>query len=123
MLADNVLQKNLTAMADNPIRTWFWVTAKEDAGNRMSYFAIWFSNVTTLQLKTSADVTLSQGFGSMSVADELTPDRVNLVQAQAGGRSGMWRRAPHRGCISFARFGKRTTSSLQPLGTMGVQSY
>lgn len=53
ILADNVLQKNLTAIADNPIRTWFWVTAKEEVGNRMSYFAIWFSNVTTLQLKTA----------------------------------------------------------------------
>lgn len=84
ILADNVLQENLSALKEKPFGTAAWVKAKSEVADRMSYFSIWFSSAVTLQLKTTGNQTFTQSFGGASTADELTPERI----AYASGRNG-----------------------------------
>ena len=84
ILADNVLQENLSLLKEKPFGTAAWVKAKSEVADRMSYFSTWFQSAVTLQLKTSQNLTFTQSFGSASTADELTAERV----AYAAGRDG-----------------------------------
>lgn len=84
ILADNVLQENLSLLKEKPFGTATWVKARSEVADRMSYFSIWFSSAVTLQLKTVGNQSFTQSFGSASTADELTAERV----AYASGRNG-----------------------------------
>ncbi len=84
ILADNVLQKNLSIMKANPPGTIAWIEAKGEVGDRMGYFGIWFTSAVTFQLKTVNGAMFSQSFGNASTADELTPDRVSLAAGRYG---------------------------------------
>ena len=84
ILADNVLQKNLSIMKDHPPGTIAWVEAKQEVGDRMGYFGIWFTSAVTFQLKTASGAMFSQSFGNASTADELTADRVNYAARKYG---------------------------------------
>ena len=76
ILADNVLQENLSILKEKPFGTAAWVKAKSEVADRMSYFSIWFQSAVTLQLKTVGNQSFTQSFGSASTADELTAERV-----------------------------------------------
>lgn len=84
ILADNVLQENLSAMKAKPPGTVAWVEAKQEVADRVGYFGIWFNSAVTLQLKTAGGSTFYQAFGNASTADQLTPERV----AYAADRHG-----------------------------------
>lgn len=84
ILADNVLQENLSILKEKPFGTAAWVKAKSEVADRMSYFSIWFQSAVTLQLKTVGNQSFTQSFGSASTADELTAERM----AYASGRNG-----------------------------------
>lgn len=66
MLADDVLQKNLTVMKKNPPGTVAWVAAHSEVGDRVAYFGLWSSTAITLQLRTAAGSIFSQAFGNIS---------------------------------------------------------
>lgn len=84
ILADNVLQENLSVMKEKPSGAMTWIRARQAVADRMSYFSIWFTSAVTLQLKTAGGMTFNQAFGHASTADELTEDRV----LYASGRNG-----------------------------------
>lgn len=84
ILADNVLQENLSLMKSKPPGTVAWVEAKQEVADRVGYFGIWFSSAITLQLKTAGGATFYQAFGNAATADELTPERI----AYAANRYG-----------------------------------
>lgn len=84
ILADNVLQKNLSQMHDMPTSTASWVSAKKEVGDRMSYFAIWFNNVETLQLKTASGETFIQGYGRTHAVDRISEQSINTARTMGG---------------------------------------
>lgn len=84
ILADNVLQENLSVMKEKPSGAMSWIRARQAVAERMSYFSIWFTSAVTLQLKTAGGMTFNQAFGHASTADELTEERV----VYASGRNG-----------------------------------
>lgn len=84
ILADNVLQENLSVMKEKPSGAMTWIRARQAVAERMSYFSIWFTSAVTLQLKTAGGMTFNQAFGHASTADELTEERV----VYASGRNG-----------------------------------
>lgn len=87
ILADNVLQQNLSAMRENPAGTVAWVEARSAVEDRVAYFSLWFTSALTLQLKTTGGTAFSQAFGNASQAaaiNALTDERV----ARAAGHNG-----------------------------------
>lgn len=94
ILADNVLQKNLSVMKKRLPGTFAWVEAKSEINDRMSYFGIWFTSAITFQLKTADGAFFSQSFGWASTADELTPERIALAAENQGRETWLAEEGP-----------------------------
>ena len=87
ILADNVLQQNLSIMKDNPPGTTAWVSARAEVSDRVSYFGLWFTSAFSLQLRTTQGAVFSQAFGNASnlfMTSDLTAD----YAAKAEGHKG-----------------------------------
>ena len=84
ILSDTALQKDLSTMKRLSPGTMAWVTAHTDAGNRVAYFSLWFSNTVSFQLKAASGASFSHFFGSSVNADELTPEMVKLASGHNG---------------------------------------
>ena len=52
ILADNVVQKQLSIMKRSQLNTTAWVKAKNEIADRVANFALWFPSGVCLQLRT-----------------------------------------------------------------------
>lgn len=121
ILADNVLQKNLSVMKDNPPGTVAWIEARQEVADRMGYFAIWFTSATTLQLKTVNGTTFSQAFGNASTADELTAQRVAYAEGRHGREAWLTEDGQPTRLFLLREIREITDFSLDTLATMLIQ--
>ena len=83
ILADNVLQENLSIMKEKPSRL-AWMNAHSEVSQRMAYFSVWFNTALTVQLKAADGSTFMQFFGNAATGDELTDERVALADGRRG---------------------------------------
>ena len=117
MLADNVLQKNLSVMKRAHPLTSTWTLAKYEVADRVANFSIWFNRAISLQLKTSQGTSFQQ-FITMSVTrDELTEER--MAKALAGHGKPVWQTEPGDPARVFLLREIREIDSLT-LETLGV---
>ena len=84
ILTDTALQKDLSTMKRLSPGTVAWVTAHTDAGNRIAYFSLWFSDTVSFQIKAASGASFSHYFGSSVNADELTPDMIERASGHSG---------------------------------------
>ncbi len=84
ILTDTALQKDLSTMKRLSPGTVAWVTAHTDAGNRIAYFSLWFSDTISFQIKAASGASFSHYFGSSVNADELTPDMIERATGHSG---------------------------------------
>lgn len=121
ILADNVLQKNLSIMKDEPPGTVAWVEAKQEVNDRMGYFSIWFSSATTLQLKTVNGTPFSQSFGNASTSDELTLNRIKYAASRYGREFWLAEDGRPARLFLLREIREITDFSLDTLATMLIQ--
>lgn len=88
ILADNVIQKNLSAMKQHPPSTTAWVEAKNEVEDRVANFAMWFTSGKCLQLRTPSGAQFNQFFRTSYSSNQLTPAR--MEQAVAGKGRAVW---------------------------------
>lgn len=86
ILADDVLQKSLSAMKDHPTGTASWTAAKSDIGDRMSYYSTWFSSTISFHLLTAGGTTFDQSFGTAFTNEGVTKEQEDIA-AQGKGRA------------------------------------
>lgn len=121
ILADNVLQKNLTTMQDMPINTASWVSAKTEIGDRMSYFAIWFNNVKLLQLKTAGGESFIQGYGRTHAVDKITAQHVDAAMAMNGREKWMIEEKDQPELYLLREIRETRGLSLRPMATLLIK--
>lgn len=84
ILADNVLQENLSIMKEKPPRTTAWINARSEVSQRTAYFSVWFSSALTVQLKAADGSTFMQSFGNAVTGDEITDERIAIADGRRG---------------------------------------
>ena len=85
MLADNVLQKNLSVMKRSAPNTTAWVEAKNEVEDRVANFAMWFASGVCLQLRTPGGAQFSHFFRTSYTSNLLTPERMAHALERHGG--------------------------------------
>lgn len=84
ILADNVVQKQLSIMKRSKPNTTEWVTAKNEIDDRVANFVLWFSSVVCLQLQTPDGALFSQYFRTSYTTNQLTPEMVEKARGASG---------------------------------------
>ena len=92
ILADNVVQKNLSVMKRTHPLTSTWTLAKSEVADRVANFSIWFNRGISLQLKTPQGTSFQQFITMSSTQDELTDER--MAKALAGYGRPVWLTEP-----------------------------
>ena len=85
MLADNVLQKNLSVMKRSAPNTTAWVEAKNEVEDRVANFAMWFASGVCLQLRTPGGAQFSHFFRTSYTSNLLTDERMAQALEHHGG--------------------------------------
>ncbi|MGN0763811.1 MAG: sensor histidine kinase [Aristaeellaceae bacterium] len=88
ILADNVVQKNLSVMKRGAPNTTAWVEAKNEVEDRVANFAMWFASGVCLQLRTPGGAQFSHFFRTSYTSNLLTDER--MAQALEHHGSPVW---------------------------------
>ena len=74
ILADNVVQKQLSIMKRSQLNTTAWVKAKNEIADRVANFALWFPSGVCLRLRTPSGALFSQFFRTPYTVHQLTEE-------------------------------------------------
>ena len=74
ILADNVVQKNLSVMKRGAPNTTTWVEAKNEVEDRVANFAMWFASGVCLQLRMPGGAQFSHFFRTSYTSNLLTDE-------------------------------------------------
>ena len=85
ILADNVVQKNLSVMKRGAPNTTTWVEAKNEVEDRVANFAMWFASGVCLQLRTPGGAQFSHFFRTSYTSNLLTDERMAQALEHHGG--------------------------------------
>ena len=85
LLADNVVQKNLSVMKRGAPNTTTWVEAKNEVEDRVANFAMWFASGVCLQLRTPGGAQFSHFFRTSYTSNLLTDERMAQALEHHGG--------------------------------------
>ena len=85
ILADNVVQKNLSVMKRGAPNTTTWVEAKNEVEDRVANFAMWFASGVCLQLRTPGGAQFSHFFRTSYTSNLRTDERMAQALEHHGG--------------------------------------
>ena len=85
ILAENVVQKNLSVMKRGAPNTTTWVEAKNEVEDRVANFAMWFASGVCLQLRTPGGAQFSHFFRTSYTSNLLTDERMAQALEHHGG--------------------------------------
>ena len=120
ILADNVLQENLSIMKGKPSRL-AWMNAHSEVSQRMAYFSVWFNTALTVQLKAADGSTFMQFFGNAATGDELTDERVALADGRRGREQWVITQDEPAKIFLVRQVREIKNFTMAPLATMFIQ--
>ena len=120
ILADNVLQENLSIMKGKPSRL-AWMNAHSEVSQRMAYFSVWFNTALTVQLKAADGSTFMQFFGNDATGDELTDERVALADERQGREQWVITQDEPAKIFLVRQVREIKNFTMAPLATMFIQ--
>ena len=120
ILADNVLQENLSIMKGKPSRL-AWMNAHSEVSQRMAYFSVWFNTALTVQLKAADGSTFMQFFGNAATGDELTNERVALADERQGREQWVITQDEPAKIFLVRQVREIKNFTMAPLATMFIQ--